>query len=282
MSSIDAKGYARTTVGNGGPGNITDTTYLNCDNPGGPQKCAANDAEVKVPIPMEAKLGVRYHKPRPGIDQAHKRDPMSTDSYDLEMNLTWANDSAFSAVNIYFPAPPNAIPVNGTPGVTLPADASVPHVFQDVFGVHLGGDFNIIPDAIAVRAGGYYQSPGKGSTTYQNIDFTGEWEAGLALGFTSRIHLHDFISGFAESSALDLSLGFGHTFIGTSTNTTQSGILALSGTSCNGGASGNNGPKAGTNQCADGTQQNRTEWPVNLGTITSSFNQINLGATYRF
>jgi long-chain fatty acid transport protein len=279
MSSIDAKGYARTTVAGG---QVTDTTMRNCGLPGGPPNCAANDAEVKVPVPMEAKLGVRYHKPRAGVDQAHKRDPMSTDSYDVEVNLTWANDSAFSAVNIYFPAAPNAIPVNGTPGVTLPGDASVPHNFQDVFGFHLGGDVNIIPDMMAIRAGGYYQTPGKSSTQYQNIDFTGEWEAGLALGVTSRIHLHDIISGFAESSALDLSLGFGHTFIGTSTNTTQNGIQALSGTACNGGAGGTNVQKTGTNQCTDGTQINRTEWPVNLGTITGSFNQINLGATYRF
>ena len=47
------------------------------------------------------------------------------------------------------------------------------------------------------------------------------------------------------------------------------------------GWSQSNGPTT-NGGCTDGAQPSRTEWPVNLGTITNSFNQINLGGTYRF
>jgi long-subunit fatty acid transport protein len=285
MSSIDAKGSVRTVVPPGGAANTTDTSYTNCYNPGGPPLCKANDVELKVPIPMEAKLGFRYHQPRAGVEQAHRRDPMATDVFDVEADLTWANDGAFQQIDISLPT----IPVNGA-GVNLPANASIPQNFSDVFGVRFGGDYNIVPDTLAIRAGGYYQT-GAQPAEYQNIDFVGTWEAGLALGGTYRLHL-----GAQKSSAIELSIGFGHTFIGTSSYNTndpqQTGVHALSGTPCNGNVSvGGSAPYAGWSQpnqsttnggCADGAPQSRTEWPVNLGTITNSFNQINLGGAWRF
>ena len=47
---------------------------------------------------MEAKLGFRFHHPRRGLElegaDAHRRDPMAQDLWDVELDLTWANDSA--------------------------------------------------------------------------------------------------------------------------------------------------------------------------------------------
>ncbi len=154
----------------------------------------------------------------------------------------------------------------------------------------MGGDFNILADRLAIRAGGYYQTAAQ-PAEYQNLDFVGQWEAGLALGGTYRIHL-----GAERKAAIELSIGFGHTFIGTSSYTTNdpqnTGVHALSGTQCNGSVNvGGSAPYAGWSQpngpttnggCTDGAPPSRTEWPVNLGTITNSFNQINLGGTYRF
>ncbi len=277
LSSIDAKGSVKTTVGSGSGASITDTTQANCAEPNAvpAQVCKPNSVELKIPIPMEAKIGVRYHKPREGVDQAHRRDPMATDVFDIEADLTWANDSHFDAINISLPN----VQVNGTPNVYLPPDASVIHNFQDVYGVRLGGDYNILADQLAIRAGGYYQSAAQ-AAQYQNIDFVGNWQAGIAIGGTYRIHLSS-----EKKSAIELSLGFGHTFVGDSTNTTQNGVAGLSGTPCNGSFGtppGSNAPVTGSSNCSDGTKQFRTEWPVNLGTITNSFNQINLGASYRF
>ncbi len=279
MSDIDAKGSVKTTVGTGANAAVTNTTEANCNEPDAtpPQTCKANSVEVKVPIPMEAKLGVRYHQPRLGVDQAHRRDPMATDVYDIEADLTYANDSHFTQIGVSLPN----VAVNGTPGysVYLPPDASVVHNFKDVYGVRVGGDYNLLPDQLAIRAGAYYQSAAQASQ-YQNIDFVGEWQVGLALGATYRIHLSS-----EHKSAIELSAGFGHTFIGTSTNTGPNGVEGLTGTPCNsafGTPPGSNSPVTGSSNCSDGNKQYRTEWPVNLGTITNSFNQINLGASYRF
>ncbi len=276
MSTLDAKGSVKTTVGTGAKASVTDTTQANCGEPQAmpAQVCTPNSVELKIPIPMEAKVGVRFHQPRQGVEQAHRRDPMATDVYDIEADLTWANDSAFQQIGITLPN----VAVNGSPGVNLPPDASVIHNFQDVFGARLGGDYNLLPNVLAIRAGGYYQTAAQPSQ-YQNIDFVGAWEFGLALGGTVRIPV-------GETKALELSLGFGHTFIGTTTNTTQNGVAGLAGTPCNnsfGTPPGSNTTSpSNPSLCTDGTKQYRTEWPVNLGTITSSFSQINVGASFRF
>jgi hypothetical protein len=61
------------------------------------------------------------------------------------------------------------------------------------------------------------------------------------------------------------------------TDPNASGSPALAGTSCNKAA-----PVPGTQTCDDGSERYRTKWPVNLGTITTSLNVINVGAAYRF
>jgi long-subunit fatty acid transport protein len=284
MSSIDAKGYVNTTYGTGKSTVTGTTTETNCGIQGGAALCGPNDAEVKVPIPMEAKLGVRFHKIRPGADMLHRRDPMSQDVFDVEADFTWANDSSFQAINLSFPGNNGigTIPVNGPPG-NLPENASVPHNFKDVFGIRIGGDVNVLPDQLAIRAGGYFQTAAQDSQ-YQNIDFPGQQEFGLAAALTTRIHLDKLFGTTSKSPALELSIGFGHTWIGTSINDGPNGVSALSGTQCNPGPNGTNTapPNNGYVPCSDGKPQYRTEWPVNLGTITNSFNQINLGGSYRF
>ena len=212
MSSIDAKGSVNTTYGTGANAKFGDTTETNCGVPGGKPLCAPNDAEVKINIPMEAKIGFRFHKPRAGVEQAHRRDPMSQDVFDIEGDLTWANNSALQTLNINFPA---GIPVYGTPG-SLPQDAGVPHNFQDVWGARLGGDYNVLPDQLAIRAGAYFQTAAQ-PAQYQNIDFVGQQEVGIAAGGTYRIHL----GSAPKKNAFEISLGIGHTFIANSTNNTQ-------------------------------------------------------------
>ena len=240
MSPIDAKGSVRTQVGQGANAAFTDTTESNCGLATKPQgTCGPNNAEAKINIPMEAKIGFRYHAPRQGAELAHRRDPMSQDIFDLEADLTWANNSSFSQIQILFPGTLGAgnnggmgtIPVNGggPPGAppigSFPPNASVPHEFQDVYGVRLGGDWNVLADQLAIRAGGYFQTSAQ-NAQYQNIDFPATSQVGLAAGGTYRIHL----GGAPKKSAIEISLGIGHTFIATSTNDTQSGVPARAGT----------------------------------------------------
>jgi long-chain fatty acid transport protein len=253
-----------------------DTSKPDCNNPtltnnpcGG-----GNNAKVTIPLPMEAKLGVRYHVPRSGVSiDPHRRDPIAQDLFDVEADFTWANDSAFNAIQIRFPGDAGGqglIPANPyLTGATLPPNADVTHGFNDVFGARLGGDYNVLPDQLAVRAGGFFESQAA-VAQYQNIDFDAASRFGVALGGTYRFRL--------GAHPLDLMAGYGHVFFATLSNTspTAKGLPALTGEPCSGGATPTNGT------CPGGTQAYRTPWAVNLGTITSSIDVINVGASFGF
>jgi long-chain fatty acid transport protein len=284
MAPINAKGDIVSTSGTGANTYVGSTAGTECtegntlSGSNVYNACHPNAVTVRVPIPMEAKLGFRYHMLRRDADMAHRRDPMTQDIFDLEADLTWAHDSQFQQIGINIPA---NIPVIGLPS-TFPTNAAVPHNFKDVYGVRFGGDYNVLPDQLAVRAGGYVQSAAQ-NAEWQNIDFVGQTEIGIAAGATYRVHFNP-----EHKNALEISVGLGHTFIGTSTNDSNnpanSGLKALAGTACNTGVAANAGqntaPASGV--CGSGSQAFRSEWPVNLGTITSSFTQINLGVSYRF
>jgi long-chain fatty acid transport protein len=285
MSSVSARGDVTTAANDftsaAAKGDTSAVTYGDTAEPycytlpagqatpsGSPPCGSGNNAKITVPIPMEAKLGVRYHKPRSDLPyDGHVRDPMSQDVFDIEADFTWANNSSFNAIGISFP--PN-LPAN--PGISssvIPSNASVAHEFRDVVGVRLGGDYNILPDQFALRAGAFFETQAANSV-YQNIDFDGADRFGVAVGGTYRIRM-----GSEKQHALDLMAGYGHVFFGTLSNDNPNaqGLPALAGTACL-----NNG----TGPCANGAQTFRTPWPINLGTITSSINVINVGASYKF
>jgi hypothetical protein len=137
----------------------------------------------------------------------------------------------------------------------------------------LGGDYNVLPDQLAVRAGGFFETQAADSV-YQNIDFDAALRFGVALGGTYRVHLGD--------RTLDLMLAYGHVFFGSLDNSSPNakGVSALAGTPCSMGLDPL-GTTTGT--CATtGTQKYRTDWAANLGTITSSINVINVGASLAF
>lgn len=283
-----------------------------------------NNARLKLTIPIEAKIGIRYHKPRvkaadvtpeppkpmtltsarlddapaeplpagpptaadapspapPAVQverpKAHIRDPLSTDVFDVELDLTWAHNSQIDPIVIRFPGDPSGkglLPVSGIQGADLPPNGDIKRGYKDVVGIRLGGDYNIIPDKLALRAGGFFESSAL-DAQYQAIDFIASSRFGMALGATYRIH---FGSG-DSTSALEIMAGFGHVFFGEQSRTDRGadGQRALAGSSCNGST------PSGPTTCGDGNERYRSKWPVNLGTITSSINVINVGLAYRF
>ncbi len=272
-----------------------DTIYPDCGTGlATTQACAGGEnATVKFVLPMEAKLGFRYHKRRGGLPTLgpestpeevvaasrakHLRDPMATDVFDVEADVTWANNSAADTIQIRFPGDATgkgSLPVAGVAGGEIPPNADQKRGFKDVIGVRVGGDYNVLPDQLALRGGAFFESSAA-DAALQNVDFAPTSRFGLAAGGTYRIHL-----GQGErSSAVELMLGFSHVFFAEQSRTdpNASGAPALAGTSCNGSE-----PVVGTQTCSDGSARYRTKWPVNLGTITNSVNVINVGAAYRF
>jgi long-chain fatty acid transport protein len=270
------------SVANGDTSRVkeADTSTPNCGVTNGPPVCEQVNqqkggvASVSIPVPMEIKLGVRYHQPR--HHGGHVRDPMAQDKWDAEVDFTFANNRAFDRLAIGFPSDPanpskGLIPAAVVPG-EYPPNADVIHAYKNVFGVRVGGDWNVVPARLALRAGGFFETNGQ-DARYQNIDFMGAWRLGFALGATWRIPVG------RKSAAFELSAGFMHMFVGDRSfrdRSGTSGLPALAGTPCN--------PTVVDTSptCPNGQPKYRTNWPVNLGTISSSLSSFNVGVAYRF
>ena len=229
---------------------------------------APDSGSIKFQIPMEAKLGVRYHQPlddraRPPHpkwqgERRHIRDPLTQDRWDLGVDLTWANNSAVDAIEIRFgpeacrydpTCTSSNIPVKGTPG-SVPVNGDVPHHWKDVLGVRVGSDVTVLPGRLALRGGSFFESKGV-DDKYLNIDFHLGWRLGFSGGGTVRV------------GPVDLSVAYQHVFYGTLDNKGDGALKALSG---------------------DGSPglDYRSRQNVNGGSFGSSLNELALGGTLRF
>ena len=220
-----------------------------------------NAGHLKLNIPLEAKLGVRFHwprqnpGPRPSWAQGSKtvRDAMSEDLFDVEANFTYANNSAVQAIELRFK---EGIKINGTPG-NLPANADIPHNWRDVFGVRLGGEYVLLPSRLALRAGGFYESSGQ-DPRYLNLDFHLSERIGLSGGASVRL------------GPVDVTASYQHTFFGTTDNGGRGALYGLSGDASTGADPNKPGGAF------------RTYQPINGGKLESELNEVALGATLRF
>jgi long-chain fatty acid transport protein len=182
------------------------------------------------------------------------RDAMSQDLFDVEVDVTWAHNSAVDVVELRMNP---GIRINGTPGF-VPENGDIPHQWKEVIGVRLGGEVIPIPDLLAVRAGGFFESKGQ-DDAYLNIDFHQGWRAGIATGLTVRL------------SRFDISAAYQHTFFGALDNGGAGALRGLSGDATTGASTPD-----------DPSDDFRTHQIVNGGRATSSLDEVALGATVRF
>jgi hypothetical protein len=208
---------------------------------------------LKLAIPMEAKLGVRYHHTRSdapagnasGPPARRVRDMLSQDVFDIELDFTWANNSAVDTVEIRFQPD---VPVAGTSNGFVPVNGDIPHEWKDVLGVRLGGDFVVLPGRLALRAGGFFETKGQ-DDEYLNLDFHMGTKGGISGGATVRV------------GPVDVSAAYQHTFYGALDNGGRGAVPALSG---------------------DASTGFRSRQFVNGGRLESSLNEVALGGTLRF
>ena len=211
---------------------------------------------VRMPIPMEARLGFRYRHPRTNAKSqtwvtqqpGTVRDPLSQDVFDVELNLSWAHNSAVDIIEVRFE--PN-IRIEGTPSYA-PLNGDVPHHWRDTVGVRLGGDYVVIPDLLSLRAGAFFESSAA-DPTYLNIDFHVAERVGWGGGGTVRL------------GPVDISLAYQHTWFADIDNGGQGGVYAIS---------GDVSDELPTN--------NRSRQTINGGRASSSLNEVALGASYHF
>jgi long-chain fatty acid transport protein len=277
---IEARGDARTEAGafssRAAAGDTSkvahgDTSLTDCGQPGSNACGDGGNARLTIPIPMDAALGVRVKVPREGADPYAPRDPMETELGDVEIDVTWANDSAIDRYGLQFPGQNGvgSIPVPGTAG-TLPPNADTTRRFRDVVGVRAGGDVNVVPGVVALRAGGFLE-PRAAEPGFAGLETSAGTRVGVAVGATARIHA-------PRGAAFDVSLALLHVFVSDveQSDPRADGTRAITGTRCDGSATDVRGT------CADGAPAYHTKWPVALGKLTSALDVVSIAASYRF
>jgi long-chain fatty acid transport protein len=265
-----------------------------CMMAGQPAGCNITNAPsagaINFQIPMEAKLGLRFHwlrkdpGPMPGWLSASNlagrkvRDPMSQDLFDVELDFTWAHNSAVQDLGLTFHSlPPMASDAGGATNICLknsggcigavPVNGNIPHRWKEVVGVRLGGDYVPLPNRLAVRAGTFLETSGQ-DAQYLNLDFDLAQKVGLSIGATGRV------------GPVDISVGYAHTFYGTLDNGGNGQVFALSGDTT-GLSSGRCGtPVSNPTPVVGGCL--RSYQSVNGGRLTSSLDEIGVAATARF
>ena len=242
-----------------------ESDYCVVGNTKGPQNCTrtpSGQTKVRLNQPMEAKLGIRYHHPRNGVapktnSQGNRvRDPLAEDLFDIEVDFTYARNSVVENLEIRFP---EGIELPWKGGATVPVNADVPHHFKDVFGVRVGGDYVILPNELAVRVGGFFETRGQ-DPAFANIDFVPAQRFGLTAGLTYRV------------GPVDINVAGGHVFGSKIDNEGQGDIPALVGTATSKYPSRTKGEDI----------HFRTPYAINDGWVQESVTIAQVGATYRF
>ncbi|MEB2311184.1 MAG: hypothetical protein OZ921_12660 [Sorangiineae bacterium] len=211
----------------------------------------------RLPNPFDVRLGVRFHLPRAerGTVRAAAtgravRDPLVDDVFDIELDGSYTRNRAYSAVMLRFPEVP-PIPINGTGGVVPGNGDMALNLEGDTFGVRLGGDYNVIPGRLAVRAGGWYE-PSVQRARDLSVTLVASQRVGAAAGVTVRL------------GRFDLEAGYLHVFFAEQDNGGEGNVRAMSG------------------KATAQPVPYRTPYPINGGRLTASANIVSLGATMRF
>jgi long-chain fatty acid transport protein len=166
---------------------------------------------VFVPRPWWITFGVRYadritRRPddpdAPGRQSGLVQDPMSSERWDIEANLTYEKNSKVDRFDVMIEG---LDAEQGSPLVPpggINASASVRENWQDQLSVRVGGDWNVIRGKLALRSGFSYETngfTGIGSKTSKGgtIEFMPLQRFGLHLGLTGRIKRAELTGGFA-------------------------------------------------------------------------------------
>jgi long-chain fatty acid transport protein len=245
-----------------------DLTNVNCNQAYPNHYVGPTNAltSFKYTIPPEFRLGVRFHQPRTkstiAWDSGREiRDPLHDDSYDVELDGSYTMNSMASNIETRFKEKDGAgaIPVIPT-GVPLPPNADRPTGFKDSYGLRIGGQWNALPDKLAIRAGGWFESQSV-DPAYATIFPVGATRWGFGGGIVLR---QDFI---------DFSIGYQRHLSAGQNNNGDGKMLIAVGT-------GYDVPPFNTGNPAP--NQFRSKHAVNGGHFTESAHAFTLGGTVHF
>jgi long-subunit fatty acid transport protein len=118
--------------------------------------------EMKVHLPWNLRAGLRFAFPRAGAEHSQddgsgQYDPMRDDLFDVEADYSYEATSLLGTTAI---SNSGNITVGAGSTVPAPRQIALNSNLSDVMGFRLGGDFNVLPNQLAVRAGFSYETQG--------------------------------------------------------------------------------------------------------------------------
>ncbi|WP_236604351.1 OmpP1/FadL family transporter [Sandaracinus amylolyticus] len=254
--------------------NLT-TSYFSNDPTWMPTTTRIDNVTLRAGQPWQFQLAMRYAdriRPRSwegGFEAAMRNvvdDAMYSENFDIELDVVYELNSQVGDFVVNLPSGSSV--VAGGTVVPVPAVQPIPHGWGDVLGIRLGGDWNIIPGAVAARAGFHTEIPITQSR-YQIQDFLSGYRFGLHVGATFRIERFDISIAYAHIFQLDTTITDGN-FRAVSANNSD-GVCAGSGTY------DPNNPVVDVGCYPQGYGA-----VTNNGTYTAEFNVLSVGATYHF
>lgn len=127
-----------------------------------------DDVTMELPLPMTGRAGVRFV----GLEQGKER-------FDVELDVVYETWSRVDHLTI---DSNDMYAKMQTLGISIPIGTiEVEKQWQDTLGFHLGGDYMVLPNLLALRAGAYYETA-VAPPEYANIDFPSGEHVGLGLG----------------------------------------------------------------------------------------------------
>jgi len=194
-----------------------------------------DDVTLQSAQPAQFGMGLRYASRSQARVAGERGDPLVSEYWDVELDTTYVLASQFKAITLDVPT----LPLVLDKGIRT----DLKHEWKDQLSIKLGGDFNVMPGVLALRAGAHYETSAVDGS-YMGIDFQPAQRFGLHLGTTVRF------------GRLDLSLAYAHIFQETITVPKSA---------------------AAYEQIAD-----ESPVVVNAGTYASKYDVVSLGATYKF
>jgi long-subunit fatty acid transport protein len=137
-------------------------------------------------FPLSVRAGARYVHPR----------------FDLEADFVWEQWSRLDAFEVDM----SAVLFDGSNSDIAMPDAQVPKRFRDTYSARFGGDVEVWPKNLSLRAGGFYQTSAypKNDETF-NVDFPFGEQIGVGGGATWHVRIRG-------ENWLDVHAGYMHVF----------------------------------------------------------------------
>jgi hypothetical protein len=126
----------------------------------------ADDVRLSLPLPLSARAGVRYLQLRG-----------DSELFDVELDLVYESWSRVKRFEIEG----DGLIANLLGQRVDVGSIAVDKHWRDTIGVHLGGDYALLPRLLSVRGGLFYESA-VGDRRYANVDFASGQQLGAALG----------------------------------------------------------------------------------------------------